>query len=209
MSFIEDSPIFDKITPADMQRMNVGRRWWQCTVADIPDGLMYKAVLRKYLDKLADHIRNGRGLLFHGRFSTGKSGAAVIVAKAVVCHGGTAFFMPVSELSDQKIENRMFNEEMRTTIWDRMIGVDLLILDDLGAEHQSAWVTSLVERIIRLRSNRQRALVYTTNLFDSLKTTYGESIFEIIRATALPVYVDGKNWRNDETTHLKREILGE
>lgn len=209
MSFIEDKPVTDGIDIPSLQRMNVGKRWWFCKLADIPNGLMYKDILQKYLYRLADHVRNGRGLLFHGKFSTGKSGAAVIVAKAVVCYGGTAFFMPVSELSDQKIENRMFSEDEHVTIWDRMIGVDLLVLDDLGAEHSSPWVVSLVERLIRLRSNRQRAIVYTTNCWDSLRTTYGESTLEIIRSTALPVHVDGQNWRNAEVASLKKEILGE
>jgi len=208
MAFIEDNPIRDGLDISDLVRMNIGRRWWHCTLANIPDGLLYREVVVKYIAKLADHVRNGRGLLFHGPLSTGKSGAAVIIAKAVVCHGGTAYFMPVSELSDHKIENKIFSEEEGITVWQRMQDVDLLALDDLGAEHTSQWVRSLIERIVRLRSNRRKAIVYTTNRFDELNDTYGESTIAIIKSTAFPVMVEGKDWRDDEIIDLKKEILG-
>ena len=111
MSFIMNKQILDGVEPEHLVRMNIGRRWWGCRMSMIPDNLEYKHKLVKYLDKIADHVRNGRGLLFHGDFSAGKTGAAVIVAKAVFCHGGTAFFLSSSELSDSKIENKMFDEE--------------------------------------------------------------------------------------------------
>lgn len=212
MSFIEDKPIRDGLGPKDLIRMNVGRRWWFCKFDLIPDGLEYKEVLRRYLAKIADHIRNGRGLLLRGPLSSGKSGAASIIAKAVVMHGGTALFVPVSELADHKIENRIFDASEDLTVWDRMQDVDLLVLDDIGAEHSSAWAKSLVERIVRLRSNTRRAIIYTANtskMTIPLKDLYGETLMAIIKASALPVLVDGKNWRDEEENDLEKEIMGE
>lgn len=209
MSFIENKPIRDGLGPEDLVRMNIGRRWWACESAKIPDGLEYKSNLLKFLERIADHIRNGRGLLFHGIFATGKTGAAVIVAKATVCHGGTAYFVPVTELSDAKFDKAKFDAEENVTVWERMQDVDLLILDDLGAEHESKWATSLVERIIRIRSNRSKSIICTTNRFDELNASYGESTISILKAVALPVLVDGTNWRIEEAKDLKKEILGE
>ena len=203
--------IRDGLGPEDLARMNIGRRWWGCMLSKIPDGLSYKGVLTKYIADVADHVRNGRGLLFWGDFSSGKTGASVIVAKAVVCHGGTAYFLPISELSDSKIEKRMFDEEEGTTVWDRVCKVDLLILDDLGSEHigASQWGKSLVERIIRLRSNKTKSTICTINKFDEIATIYGESAVAILRACTLAVRVTGKNWRDEEKQEISREILGD
>lgn len=209
MSFIENKPIRDGLDPEDLVRMNIGRRWWSCTLAKIPEGLEYRQILMKFVDRIADHIRNGRGLLFHGKFATGKTGAAVIVAKATVYHGGTAYFVPVTELSDAKFDKAKFDEEENVTVWERMQNADLLILDDLGSEHTNQWGKSLVERIIRARSNRSKSIVCTTNRFEQLQNSYGESTISILKAIALPVFVDGTNWRVEEAKDLKKEILGD
>jgi len=211
MSFIMNKQIRDGLGPEDLRRMNIGRRWWGCMLSKIPDGLKYKTVLTKYIANIADHIRNGRGLMFRGDYSSGKTGAAVIVAKAVVSHGGTAYFMTTSELSDSKIEKQMFDEEEGTTVWDRMRKVDLLILDDLGSDHigKSQWGKSLVERILRIRSNKTKALVCTTNKFDEITEVYGESTLAVLRACTLATKVEGKNWRDEEQEELSREILGD
>jgi len=209
MSFIENNPIRDGLGPDDLNRMNIGRRWWRCRMSQIPDGLSYKDVLEKYVAKIADHIRNGRGLLFHGEFSTGKTGAAVIVAKATVCHGGTAYFVPVTELSDAKFDKTKFDEEEGQTVWDRMQSVDLLILDDLGSEHDSNWGRSLVERVVRIRSNRTKSIICTTNRFKDLVSSYGDSTMAILKSITLPVLVTGKNWRDEEARDLSQDILGE
>jgi DNA replication protein DnaC len=201
-----DKPILDGLTGKHLSRMRVGRRWWDCTVDAIPDGLAYKEVLKKYLSRLTDHVRAGRGLLFHGEYSTGKTGAAVIIAKATVMYGGTAFFVPTTDLSDVKIDGTMFDANQ--TIWQRMRSVNLLVLDDLGSEHQSEWAKSLVERIIRIRSDHQRVIIATTNRpLKSLAETYGPAM-AVISSIMLPVEVSGKNWRSNETASLSREIMG-
>jgi len=122
-------------------------------------------------------------------------------------HGGTAFFMTVPELSDLKIENAMFDADR--TIWQRMLAVDLLVLDDLGSEHTKAWGRSLVERVIRLRSNQKRSVVCTTNRADKLDTMYGESMMAVFGACILPVKVDGTDWRVNETENLHKAIMGD
>ncbi len=203
---MSNHPIRAGLDDKDRARMHVGRRWWECTIDQIPEGCAYKAVLQKYIAKLEDHVRAGRGLLFHGEYSTGKTGAAVIVAKAVVMYGGNAFFIPTHDLSDVKIDGTMFDANM--TIWQRMRSTNLLVLDDLGSEHQSEWARSLVERIIRIRSDSQRTTIGTTNRFETLPKVYGPGTMLAITSTMFPVKVSGKDWRANESSDLAREIMG-
>ena len=206
VSFIEDAPILDALEPAHMVRMNVGRRWWYCMLKKIPDDLGYKEIIEKYIAKIGEHVRNGRGLIFHSTSnSSGKTSAAVIVGKAALCHGATVYFLPVAELQDQKFEKTRFDEHQ--SVWERVLAVDILILNDLGAEHGSPWAKSLVERIVRLRSNEKKVIIATTNMFDQMKDLYGDSTREILRAATYPVKVHGKNWRDDEAEALKRAII--
>ena len=47
---------------------------------------------------------------------------------------------------------------------DRLGAVDLLHIDDLGAEHQTDWVLEQLYSIVNTRYEAERAIVATTNL---------------------------------------------
>ena len=47
---------------------------------------------------------------------------------------------------------------------DRLTAVDLLHIDDLGAEHQTDWVLEQLYSIVNARYEAERAIVATTNL---------------------------------------------
>jgi intein/homing endonuclease len=151
-------------------------------------------------------VPNGHAFWSNGLISHNTS-AAVIVAKAAVMHGGTVYFIEVPELSDVKIGTRPFDEN--TTIWERMMKVDVLILDDIGSEYGTPWSKQLVERAIRLRANAKKPIIGTTNRFGELRTIYGEGVVSVMTSSMLPVLIEGKNWREDEEEQLKKAILGE
>jgi DNA replication protein DnaC len=207
MSFIESDLIRKELEPFDMHMMGVGRRYWHVELAKIDPSFDYRETISKYIEKVREHVLAGRGLLFHGEYAGGKTSAAVIVAKAVVMHGGTVYFIEVPELSDVKIGTRPFDEN--TTIWERMMKVDVLILDDIGSEYGTPWSKQLVERAIRLRANAKKPIIGTTNRFGELRTIYGEGVVSVMTSSMLPVLIEGKNWREDEEEQLKKAILGE
>jgi DNA replication protein DnaC len=47
-----------------------------------------------------------------------------------------------------------------------VVGVDLLHIDDLGAEKRTDWVLEQLYSIINERWQEQRSIIVTTNLFD-------------------------------------------
>ena len=207
MSFIESKPIRKELTPDDMSMMGVGKRYWHVELAKIDPSLAYRETISKYIEKIREHVLAGRGLLFHGEYAGGKTSAALIVAKAVVMHGGTAYFIEVPELSDIKVGTQAFDES--TSLWERMMKVDVLVLDDLGSEYGTEWSKQLVERAIRLRANARKPIIGTTNRFSELRSIYGEGVVSVLTSSMLPVLLEGKNWRSDEEEQLKKAILGE
>jgi DNA replication protein DnaC len=57
---------------------------------------------------------------------------------------------------------------------DRLTDVDLLHIDDLGAENQTDWVMEQLYSIVNARYEAQRAIVATTNLMpDELSERLG------------------------------------
>ena len=62
---------------------------------------------------------------------------------------------------------RTFDEGSRHThvgLLDRLVAVDLLHLDDLGAENTTAWALEELYSIVNSRYEQQRPLIVTTNL---------------------------------------------
>jgi DNA replication protein DnaC len=51
-------------------------------------------------------------------------------------------------------------------LFDRLCGVDLLHIDDLGAEKRTEWVLEQLYAIVNERWQEQRSIVVTTNLVD-------------------------------------------
>ena len=74
---------------------------------------------------------------------------------------------------------------------DRLAEVDLLHLDDLGAEKTSPWVLEQLYSIINARYEDERSTVITTNLFpDALAEQIGERTVSRLEemCTLVPLY---------------------
>jgi len=71
-----------------------------------------------------------------------------------------------------------------------------LILDDLGVEKESAWVTEVLYRIINSRYENLLPIVVTaTHGLNSLERALGPRIFGRLLETCHPVEIRSPNWR--------------
>ena len=102
-------------------------------------------------------------LLFYGGNGNGKTHLAYGIALAVADRGLTVAFRSVSKLFR---EMRLAINTENTSIDDVVEGVtrvDLLVLDDLGAEAGSDWEKAKLDEIIDARYVEKKMLVATTN----------------------------------------------
>jgi len=188
----------------DMRRIGVGKRFWGVTLDQIPDSGKYKEELKRYLENLSSNIKGGVGLLFYGDYRQGKTSAATILAKAVVAHGGTAFFIRSDDLVGSMIEKKPFDADQ--TVMERIEAVDLLIIDDVGSEHvgKSQFNSSLLERLVRHRYDNKKVLIITVNLQpNKLAEAYGEGTLKVMKSMMRLVRVDGTHWYEDEIKGIK------
>ena len=121
--------------------------------------------IRAYVEQIGDSLDEGRGLWFYGDVGTGKTSLAMLVSKAALEAGRSVAIYSVPRLlADIK---QTFDREHAGSymeLFRRLCSVDLLHLDDLGAERTTEWVLEQLYSIVNERWQERRAIVVTTNL---------------------------------------------
>src|SRR3954468_7386741 len=124
------------------------------------------AGIRSYLDALDDNLAEGEGLWLMGDVGTGKTTLAMLVSKAAVeaGHTGAIYSLPRLLSRIRRTYDAEAGEQSYLEFFERLTEVDLLHIDDLGAEKRSDWVLEQLYAIINERYETQRSVVVTTNL---------------------------------------------
>ena len=108
-----------------------------------------------------DVIEKDKGVIFYGERGTGKTMLASIIANEMNKQGKNALFTSMPELFDS-IRAR-FKEGNAKDIVDGVKDAAYLILDDVGTEKMTRWVSEQLFIIINHRYNKQLPLIITTN----------------------------------------------
>jgi DNA replication protein DnaC len=148
----------------------IGRRFLEVSFDREPIVSLDRAVLRQvraFTRSIEERLDAGRGLWFDGPVGTGKTSLAILVAKAAEDAGRTYAVYPVPRLLAEI--KRTFDRDASDNymgFFRRLCTVDLLVLDDLGAEKQTEWVLEQLYSIVNERWQDRRSIVVTTNLPD-------------------------------------------
>lgn len=122
-----------------------------------------------------------KNLLFTGNTGLGKTFISNCIAKEILLKNKTILYQTSPIMLDNIIDYRFGKSDLRE-VYENIINVDLLIIDDLGAETpNSLKVTELFNilnaRLLNQNGSIKKTIISTnlnmTNLFD----TYGERIF--------------------------------
>lgn len=131
--------------------------------------------IRRFARDVADNVRAGRGRWFYGDVGTGKTLLAMLISKAALEAGLTVAIYSVPRLLAEIKET--YEESSTASYMDlfrRLCAVDLLHLDDLGAERRTEWVLEQLYSIVNERWQEERSIVVTTNLdLDELREQVG------------------------------------
>ena len=149
--------------------------------------------VRRYVDAIGERLDEGRGMWFRGDVGTGKTSLAMIVSKAAMEADRTVAIYSLPRLLAMMRETYDDSVEMSLNgLIDRLCAVDLLHIDDVGAEQTSPWVLEQLYSIVNTRYEDGRAIVLTTNLEDApLRAQIGDRtvsrLYEVC-GDPLPVY---------------------
>lgn len=125
------------------------------------------AQVRRWVRRVDANLDEGRGLWLQGPTGTGKTTLAMLCSRAALDAGRTVAIYSVPRLLAE-IRTTFDDGSARsyTELVERLVEVDLLHLDDVGAEKTSEWVLEQLYALVNARYEEQRAIILTTNLVD-------------------------------------------
>lgn len=123
------------------------------------------AATRRFAETVGEQLDAGRGLWFMGPVGTGKTTLAMLVAKSALRAGRSVAIYSLPRLLNEIRDNHRA-ERSHTLLLDRLTSVDLLHIDDVGAERTTDWVLEELYSIVNARYEDQRSIVITTNILD-------------------------------------------
>lgn len=150
--------------------------------------------------QFAKEFQTDKSLWLQGRPGLGKSHLSASIAKEVMNQGYNSIFISLPRLMTEirNTYNRK-SEHTELDIFKALEAVDLLILDDIGAEKTKedeglSWSKSKIFEIVDSRIGK--ATVYTTNYTaKELIHMYGERDFSRMIENAEIIVMNGENYR--------------
>jgi DNA replication protein DnaC len=131
-----------------------------------PETRAVVAHVAEYVENLESRLEAGTGLWLSGDVGTGKTSLAMLVSAAAVDAGRSVaiYSLPRLLARIRRTYDGELGEDSYLTFFERLTSVDLLHIDDLGAEKRSDWVLEQLYAIVDERYQSRRAMVVTTNL---------------------------------------------
>jgi DNA replication protein DnaC len=121
--------------------------------------------VRQYVRSVAEQLDAGNGIWFTGDVGTGKTTLAMLISRAAMETDRTVaiYSLPrlLALLRDTYQDDAQYS---LSELVDRLSAVDLLHVDDVGAEQTSAWVLEQLYTIVNTRYEDGKAIMVTTNL---------------------------------------------
>ena len=153
-------------------------------------------VVRRFCHDIEANIDAGRGMWLEGDPGTGKTTLAMLVSKAAIEARRTTAIYSLPRLMGVLRES-IDSEEGLLGLLDRLATVDLLHIDDLGAEHRTDWVNEQLYSIVNTRYEDQRSIVLTTNATpDELKEQIGaRTVSRLVEMCGDPLALFGSDAR--------------
>jgi DNA replication protein DnaC len=184
-------------------------RNWTFSNDDLTNEKLTKAA-QKYVENFSELRKSGKGLLLYGNTGTGKTYAACEIANALIDKG-----YPVLVINFSEILNKLQGTFEKQEYIDSFDTYQLLVVDDLGIERDTAYAKEQVYNIIDSRYRSGLPMIITTNLtMDKIKNPEDIEnlrIYDRILERCFPIEVNGGNRRRKavrESYDTMKNILG-
>jgi DNA replication protein DnaC len=159
----------DRTASDRLARALIPARYRNCTLETFrPYNESLRAAVARARRFVDDYPVVDRGLLLLGLAGVGKTHLAVGTLRAVVQKtAATALFYDTRDLL--RTIRSTYDPIVRASevsVLKPVMEVELLVLDDLGAERPTDWVEETMNLIVNTRYNERRATIFTSNYLD-------------------------------------------
>jgi len=195
------------ITENILHRMNIGRRFWDVSMTNVPPGIV-KDVFRRYMQDLQPNYSKGWGLFLYGNNGVGKTYTSCALLKEITKAGYSTFCILSDELKLSYIDGSRFDKDNSVT--QRVEYVDFLLIEDLGKEYSgkgSGFAELCFENLLRKRSRECRPTIVTTNLTPiAFKERYKQSAASLAMECMIAVEMKGEDRRRFINANKSKEV---
>lgn len=141
------------------------------------------------------NVDKPKNLLFTGNYGTGKSHLSVAMTKELMNRGYTCLFISMPKLLTKiKTTYNKKSEQTESDVMKYVEDVDLLVLDDIGAERDNEWAISKLFEILDGRLGKHT--IFTSNYNqDDLKSRIGDRNYSRIMHNTHEVKMIGEDYR--------------
>jgi DNA replication protein DnaC len=121
--------------------------------------------VRNFCNAIDQKLADGSGLWFFGGSGTGKTTLAMLVSRVALERGRSVAIYSLPKLLSRirRTYDGDPGEQSYDELFARLTTVDLLHIDDLGAENRTEWVLEQLYALINERYEQGRSLLVTTN----------------------------------------------
>ena len=148
-------------------------------------------------------------LFMRGDVGRGKTHLSSAIANVVLAGGKTVIYKRAADLFDMI---RQYKYEEGTQRWhevlDQLIGCDLLVIDDLGAERTTDFVTEQLVLLLEERNYRNKPWIINSNLkLSQIQDTYNTRVSDRIMDRATMILLERKNsYRKELAAQRMKEL---
>jgi DNA replication protein DnaC len=155
-------------------------------------------LVRRYVRSIEANLAAGKGLWLQGEVGTGKTTLAMLISKAAIDAGRSVAIYSLPRLLNL-LRETIDSDTSMLDFLDRLGTVDLLHIDDLGAENQTDWVLEQLYSIVNSRYEAERAILATTNLTpDELAERLGaRTVSRLVEICGDPIPLFGGDKRHE------------
>lgn len=166
---------------------------WTFANDDLTNEKITKAAQR-YVDNFSEFRKTGKGLLLYGNTGTGKTYTACEIANALIDQG-----YPVLVTNFARILNTLQGTYDKQEYLDSLNACQLLVVDDLGIERDTAYAKEQVFNVVDSRYRSGLPIIITTNLsMEKIKNPddiENRRIYDRILERCFPIEVNGGSRR--------------
>ena len=166
--------------------------------------------VKSYSDDLDRNLSEGRCIVMIGNPGTGKTNLVIDVARSVIDRAGTACYVTVSDLILRVRDSWGTGKTLQ--LIDNFVGVDLLILDEVGVQAGTQNEQNIIFDVINKRYAEMKPTIILTNLnVDRCKNFLGERVWDRLKENdGLLITFKGSSYRSMahavKTTHQVRKM---
>jgi DNA replication protein DnaC len=162
------------------------------------------AKVRGFVAELDSRLERGTGLWLSGDTGTGKTTLAMLVSKEALnrAHSVAIYSLPKLLARIRRTYDAEPGGDSYAAFFERLTSVDLLHIDDFGAEKRSDWVLEQLYALVNDRYEDERSIMLTTNLtVDKLEDQIGRRTVSRLTETCEQVALFGVDRRLENAPH--------